>query len=82
MKCPRCGHEMILDDHRKIEMYMCYDCGYIEGRNTGDEQVRPHATNYERLHTLNLNEAAAFMAQGLGIDEFKLAEWLEETVVL
>ena len=32
MKCPRCGHEMTLDTHRKYALNMCYECGYIEGR--------------------------------------------------
>ena len=32
MKCPRCGSEMTLDSHRKYSAYMCYECGYIEGR--------------------------------------------------
>ena len=33
MKCPRCGAEMVLDNHRKYEAWMCYECGYMEGRN-------------------------------------------------
>lgn len=77
MKCPRCGQEMTLDEHRKIDMFMCYECGYIEGRNTGDTPNRPRRTNYERLRDMNLNEAAAFMAGGLGVDENRLYAWLE-----
>ena len=41
MKCPRCGHEMTLDGHRKIDLFMCYECGYIEGRNMGPEVFTP-----------------------------------------
>lgn len=76
MICPRCGHEMVLDGHRKIDMYMCYDCGYIEGRNMGGEPKR-HVTNYEKLRGLNLNEAVAFLSKGLGVEEDRLADWLD-----
>ena len=82
MKCPRCGHEMSLDGHRKIDMFMCYDCGYIEGRNMGTSSDRPHLTNYERLRGLNFNEAVAFMSAGLGIEEEKLASWMDSTAVI
>ena len=36
MKCPCCGKKMELDNHTKIEKYMCYDCGYMEGRRMGN----------------------------------------------
>lgn len=32
MKCPVCGAEMVMDGHNKVDRFMCYDCGYIEGR--------------------------------------------------
>ena len=81
MKCPRCGNEMEIDSHRKIPLNMCYNCGYIEGRNTdGGELMR---TNYEHLSGLNLLETAAFLAEGLKskgveIDESFIADWLIE----
>ena len=81
MKCPRCGHEMVMDGHRKIDMFMCYDCGYIEGRQMDEEPVRVRTTNFERLRSLNLNETVAFMSQGLGIDESRLAAWMDSAVV-
>lgn len=77
MICPCCGHEMMLDGHRKIDLYMCYDCGYIEGRKI---EPRAHATNYSRLIGMNLNEAAAFLSEGLGLDEKGVAEWMDESV--
>lgn len=80
MKCPRCGHEMVIDGHRKIDMFMCYDCGYIEGRNTGDVAADKAVTNYERLRGLNFNEAVAFLANGLGVDQDKLALWMDNAV--
>lgn len=77
MKCPRCGKEMYLDNHRKIDLFMCYECGYIEGRKMeGSEIETPN--NYQRLVNMNLNEAAAFLSQSSGIDEEKIAEWLEQ----
>ena len=74
MKCPCCGHEMHLDSHRKIDMYMCYDCGYIEGRPI---ENKPHVTNYERLRSMNMNETIAFMSKSLGLDENRLANWMD-----
>ena len=76
MKCPRCGSEMTLDSHRRIPLNMCYNCGYIEGRAV--EDVRG-LTNYERLKSLNINEMAAFLAESLGVEESKVAEWLDDT---
>ena len=32
MKCPKCGAEMHVDEHRRYALNMCYECGYIEGR--------------------------------------------------
>ena len=45
MKCPRCGHEMTLDTHRKYALNMCYECGYIEGRLIDPE--KKGETNFE-----------------------------------
>ncbi len=75
MKCPRCGSEMTLDSHRKIPLNMCYECGYIEGRAVDDVSGK---TNFERLRSLNMNEMAAFLSAGLGVEEEKTAEWLNE----
>lgn len=44
MKCPRCGHEMTLDTHRKYALNMCYECGYIEGRLNDGPGARRQAT--------------------------------------
>ena len=76
MKCPCCGHEMHLDNHNKIDTYMCYDCGYIEGRSRVETKKR-HMTNFERLHNMNMNQTIAFMSESLGIDEPRLASWLD-----
>lgn len=75
MKCPRCGHEMHMDDHRKIDMYMCYDCGYIENRRIDD--LKLGSTNFERLRSMNINEAIAFISKGLNLEEKSIATWLE-----
>lgn len=78
MKCPRCGNEMTLDSHRKISLQMCYNCGYIEGRDVGS--IPQGKTNFEHLKTLNFNEMAAFLAGGLGLDEEKVSGWLDDPV--
>ncbi|MFR7758821.1 MAG: hypothetical protein ACLU3G_07065 [Christensenellales bacterium] len=73
MKCPRCGHEMTLDTHRKYALNMCYECGYIEGRL----EEGPPAKQQSRLRAMNFNEAVAFISGGLEIDEAKVADWLD-----
>lgn len=80
MKCPRCGREMTRDNHRKYDLMMCYECGYMEGRNMGEKPHDKLVTNYERLNAMNFNEAVAFMSEGLGIDENKLGAWLDKFV--
>ena len=63
MKCPRCGHEMTLDTHRKYALNMCYECGYIEGRLIDPE--KKGESNFERMKKLNFNEMVAFLTKGL-----------------
>lgn len=77
MKCPRCGAEMQLDNHRKYEVMMCYECGYMEGRNLGDNIQARAITNFERLRAMNFNEAAVFLSKGLALPEEKVSAWLE-----
>ena len=77
MKCPRCGNEMVLDEHRKIDLYMCYECGYIEGRNLDDETQVYHETNLEHLHSLNLSESVASIAKDLDVAENDIHSVLE-----
>lgn len=74
MKCPRCGAEMTLDEHRKYGLYMCYECGYMEGRNLGEMEKKP--TNLEQMKTVEDDKLAAFIANGLGLSEEKVAAWL------
>ena len=76
MICPPCGAEMTLDSHRRMDMCMCYECGYIEGRNTGAAPAKKELTNFERLNGLNFNETVAFVARGLGVDEHAIAAWM------
>ena len=75
MKCPRCGHDMTIDNHRKIPLQMCYDCGYIEGRNVLVEQGA--VTNFAHSKSLDINEMASFLATGLGIDREEVILWLK-----
>ena len=79
MKCPRCGAEMTLDGHRKIDLYMCYECGYIEGRNMGPATTAG-MSNYERLKQLTLTESASLLSGGLDLDLGKVTAWLEKPV--
>lgn len=81
MKCPRCGSEMHVDSHRKYDLHMCYDCGYIEGRSydAGDDVQGHKLTNFERMCTMNENEAIAFIAGGVNVDVQELRTWLSRS---
>ena len=79
MKCPRCGSEMTLDSHRKIPLNMCYECGYIEGRTLDDDPIV--VSNYVHLKKLNLDDTAAFLAEGLkdegcAVNKSVIVDWL------
>ncbi len=75
MKCPRCGSEMTLDTHRKYPLEMCYNCGYMEGRNMGPDPQK--SSNFAYLKALNFNETVVYLSKGLGLDEAKVADWLD-----
>ena len=77
MKCPRCGAEMVIDTHRKYDAMMCYECGYMEGRNLGENIQERKITNYERLRAMNFNEAVTFISKGLGLKETTVSAWLD-----
>ncbi len=79
MKCPRCGAEMVLDNHRKYEAMMCYECGYMEGRNLGANIQEPKITNFERLRSMSFNEATVFLSKGLGLTMEQVSAWLDSS---
>ena len=68
---------MTLDEHRKIPLNMCYECGYIEGRTVDDNFTQEKETNFKHMKDLNFNEQIAFLSKGLGISEEKLFEFLD-----
>ncbi len=79
MKCPRCGQEMVVDNHRKMDLFMCYECGYIEGRRMdGTAMNFKRITNFEYLRGLNFNEMVSFLSSGLDVPEKKISDWLLE----
>ncbi len=77
MNCPRCGHTMTLDTHRKIPLNMCYECGYIEGRTFNANFAAGEKTNFAHMKSLNFNEEAAFLAKNLNLDEEVVLQFLE-----
>ena len=78
MKCPRCGSDLSTDSHRKYNLQMCYNCGYIEGRYFGDDNQHGF-TNFEHMKILNMNELAVFLSEGIGVDKDKVLSWLCDT---
>ena len=74
MKCPRCGSEMVMDEHRKMDLYMCYDCGYVEGNSLDDTAEVYHETGIEHLHSA-LNESVSTLEKELGTVEHNVNSW-------
>lgn len=74
MKCPKCGADMHVDEHRRYALNMCYECGYIEGRM--NDSVAGE-TNYQHMKKLSATETAAFLSNGLGIELKKVNAFLE-----
>ena len=76
MKCPRCGSEMSVASHRKYPVRMCYNCGYTEGQKY--EKEGEHTTNFEHMKTMNFNEMAIYISEGLGLDMDKVMDWMDD----
>ena len=74
MKCPRCGSEMQIDNHRKYGIPMCYECGYMEGRNLGENAAG--TTNFAKLKNMNFNEATSFISKAFNLDMDTVDDWL------
>ena len=72
----RCGQDMTVDNHRKVPLKMCYECGYIEGRNVSSTEG--DVTNFAHSRSLNINELASFLANGLELDRGKVIRWLTD----
>lgn len=77
MKCPRCGAELVIDSHRKYDVLMCYECGWMDGRDLGDNITEQKITNFERLRKMNFNEAVSFLSNSLKLTDAKLSTWLD-----
>lgn len=80
MKCPRCGAELVVDSHRKYDALMCYECGWMEGRDLGENITEKKLTNFERLRGMNFNETVSFLSSSLHLTEEKLSTWLDSCV--
>jgi len=78
--CPRCGAAMQHDSHRRMDVMMCYLCGYVDDGSLAKKAERPveheKVNNFRHLAKLNPNEAAMFLAKGLKLDPYEVQEWL------
>ena len=80
MKCPRCGAELVVDSHRKYDVMMCYECGWMEGRDLGENITEKKITNFERLRNMNFNETVAFLSKQLKVSDTAVSTWLDSCV--
>ena len=63
MKCPKCGADMVTDNYyRSYPVMMCYQCGYMEGRNLEiDNSMK--ITVIQSIHKMNEDSLALFLSQ-------------------
>ena len=47
----------------------------MEGRYFGGD-AKKGFTNFEHMKTLNMNELAVFLSDGIGVDKAKVSAWL------
>jgi hypothetical protein len=73
---------MYVDDHRKYDLHMCYECGYMEGRTYGADPIstKHKLTNFERLRSMNENEAIIFISSGLHVEDKLIRSWMAKSV--
>lgn len=69
---------MTLDEHRRYPLFMCYECGYMEGRNFGEGKENEES-NFAKLRTLSFTETVAFLANGLKLEEEAVASFLGDS---
>ncbi len=73
MKPPCCGKEMVMDAHTKIDKFMCYDCGYVEGRPVPATRLGKRIYRHKFVRSYSMNDAMAFITKGLGLGKSSLA---------
>ncbi len=79
MKCPKCGAEMVIDNHRRYPIHMCYYCGYMEGQNIEiDNSMR--ITVIQTFGRMSSDAMADFLSQCdfKGGTEADIRKWLDE----
>ena len=79
MKCPKCGADMVTDNHRRYPVEMCYYCGYIEGMNVEiDNSMR--ITAIQTFNRMNCDSMALFLSQCdfKGGTQEDIRKWLDE----
>ena len=79
MKCPKCGADMVVDNHRRYPIEMCYQCGYMEGQNIEiDNSMR--ITVIQTINRMNEDELALFLTQCdfVGSTQKEVRKWLDQ----
>ena len=79
MKCPKCGADMVTDNHRRYPVEMCYYCGYMEGQNIEiDNSMK--ITAIQSFGRMNCDSLALFLMQCdfKGGTQKDIRKWLDE----
>jgi len=79
MKCPKCGADMVVDNHRRYPIEMCYYCGYMEGQNIEiDNSMK--ITVIQSFARMNCDSMAEFLSQCdfAGGTQEDIRKWLDE----
>ena len=70
---------MVVDNHRRYPIHMCYQCGYMEGQNI---EIDNHMkiSVIQTMNRMNENELALFLSQCdfKGATEQEIRAWLDK----
>lgn len=70
---------MVVDNHRRYPIEMCYQCGYMEGQNIEiDNSMK--ITVIQTIHKMNEDSLALFLTQCdfKGATETEIRAWLDQ----
>lgn len=70
---------MVVDNHRRYPIEMCYQCGYMEGQNIEiDNSMK--ITVIQTIHKMNEDSLALFLTQCdfKGATEAEIRAWLDQ----
>lgn len=83
-KCPKCGGDLVFDNHRRYPVEMCYQCGYMDGQKVTGQIFEidnsEKLTVMQGIYRMGKGSLALFLTQCdfKGALESDIREWLDQ----